>query len=137
MKGKLYRAGLLPYVIEDGVVKFLFMKPADSRYGGDQFQIAKGKVEEGETSEQAALREASEELGLVVSNVGRPVFLGEFLGRTSFYVAPVADKRQFMEPHFETGETAWLTVSEYQNVGRLLHLPIVQDAARVVYLTTR
>lgn len=137
MKGKLYRAGLLPYVIEDGVVKFLFMKPADHRYGGDRFQIAKGKVEDGETSEQAALREASEELGLVVGNIHPPMFLGEFLGRTSFYMAAVKDKTLFTEPHFETSETEWLSLSEYQHVGRALHLSIVQDAARAVYLTTR
>ena len=137
MKCKLYRAGLLPYVIEDGVVKFLFMKPADSRYGGDQFQIAKGKVEEGESSEQAALREASEELGLVRTNIGSPLFLGEVLGRTSFYVVAVKDKSIFTDPHFETSETAWMSVSEYQNSGRMLHLPIVQDAARAVYLTAR
>ena len=137
MKGKTYRAGLLPYVIEDGIVKFLFMKPADVRYGGDQFQIAKGKVEEGETSEQAALREASEELGLVETNIYRPIFLGEFLGRTSFFVVAVKDKSLFTDPHFETAETAWMSLNEYQNVGRMLHLPIVQDAARVVHLTTK
>lgn len=137
MKGKLYRAGLLPYVIEDGVVRFLFMKPADSRYGGEQFQIAKGKVEDGETSQQAAIREASEELGLIPSNVHPLIFLGEFLGRTSVFVAEVKDKFLFGVPHFETSETAWMTVSEYQSNGRMLHLPIVQDAARVVHLTAR
>lgn len=137
MKGKLYRAGLLPYVIEDGVIKFLFMKPSDHRYGGDRFQIAKGKVEAGETSEQAAIREASEELGLVVDNIHTPTFLGEFLGRTSVYMAAVKNKDLFVEPCSETSDTEWLTLAEYQSVGRALHLPIVQDAARTVHLTTR
>lgn len=137
MKGKLYRAGLLPYVIEGGELKFLFMRPADSRYGGDQFQIAKGKVEDGETTEQAAIREASEELGLVEENIGNVIYLGQFLGRTSFYVAEVKDKSLFNAPHFETDITAWLTLTEYQQVGRQLHIPIVQDAARAVYLTAR
>jgi ADP-ribose pyrophosphatase len=137
MKGKLYRAGLLPYVIENNEPKFLFMKPADARYGGDRYQIAKGKVEEGETSEQAAVREAMEELGLVETNISDPMFLGEYLGRTSFYMAKVFDKTLFNSPHFETSDTAWLTLAEYQDAGRQLHVPIVQDAVRTVYLTTK
>lgn len=137
MKTKLYRAGLLPYIVEEGSIKFLFMKPADSRFGGDRFQIAKGKVEEGETREQAALREASEELGLVLDNIDPPIYLGEFLGRTSFFLAAVKDKDNFNQPHFETGDTAWMTLPEFQNIGRTLHVPIVQDAARVAYLTTK
>ena len=137
MKGKLYRAGLLPYVIENNELKFLFMKPADSRYGGDRYQIAKGKVEEGETSEQAAIREATEELGLVETNISDTTFLGEYLGRTSFYLARVFDKVLFNSPHFETSDTAWLTLAEYQANGRELHIPIVQEAARTVYRTTK
>lgn len=137
MKSKLYRAGLLPYIVEDGHIKFLFMKPADPRFGGDRFQIAKGKVEDGESKEEAALREASEELGLVLDNIDAPVYLGDYLGRTSFYVAAVRNKTNFNQPHFETGETAWLSVSEFQNVGRALHVPIVQIAARTAYLTVK
>lgn len=137
MKSKLFRAGMLPYIIEGGVVKFLFMKPADIRYGGDKFQIAKGKIEDGETKEGAALREAFEELGLLPENIGEPVFLGDFLGRTSIYIVSVKDKSNFGTPHFETAETAWLSVSEFQVVGRGLHIPLVQDAVRVVHLTAK
>lgn len=137
MKGKLYRAGLLPYVIENGEVKFLFMRPADARYGGDRFQIAKGKIEEGETAEEAAIREASEELGLVSDNVERLTFLGQFLGRTSFYIAAIKDKSLFNAPHFETDITEWMTLSEFQQNGRALHTPIVQDALRAIYLTAK
>lgn len=137
MKNKLYRAGLLPYVVEGGKIKFLFMKPADFRYGGDAFQIAKGKIEDGETSEIAAIREAEEELGLIRSNIDNPIFIGEYLGRTSFFIARVIDKNKFNPPHFETGETIWMALDEFQHEGRYIHIPIVEAALRTAYLTTR
>lgn len=134
MKTKLFRAGLLPYIVENGEVKFLFMKPADSRYGGDRFQIAKGKIEDGETECEAAVREASEELGLVPENIEPPLYLGDFLGRTSIFLAKIKDKSQFGPPHFETCETAWLTVNQFNDIGRKLHSPIVECAADIVLL---
>lgn len=136
MRDKIYRAGLLPYVIENGEIFFLFMRPSDPRYGGDCFQIAKGKVEAGETNETAAIREASEELGLIPQNISHMWFLGNFLGRTSVFVASVADKHNFTEPHFETSETAWMSLNDYRSVGRELHYPIVEKAANMV-LTLR
>jgi 8-oxo-dGTP pyrophosphatase MutT (NUDIX family) len=137
MKNKLYRAGLLPYIIEDGEIKFLFMKPADFRYGGDAFQIAKGKIEDGETGEAAAIREAEEELGLIRGNIDNPIFIGEYLGRTSIFIARVFEKTKFNHPHFETSETSWMTFDQFQVEGRNLHVTIVQTAARAAYLTTR
>lgn len=138
MKDKIFRAGLLPYMIEtDGTVRFLLMKPADSRFGGDQFQMAKGKIEEGEETEHAALREAEEELGLITRNLKNLKFLGEYLGRTSVYMGEVRDPRLFNPPHFETSETIWMSLVEFQESGRSLHVHIIQDALRSIYLTTR
>jgi 8-oxo-dGTP pyrophosphatase MutT (NUDIX family) len=128
MKSKIYRAGMLPYIVEDGVIRFLFMRPADPRFGGAEFQIAKGKVEDGENFLQAAIREASEELGLLPENCVNIMKLGDYLGRTAMFLAEVRDKHRFGVPHFETGETAWLSAGEFKTVGRSLHIPIVNDA---------
>lgn len=136
MKGKLYRAGLLPYLFDKGELKFLTMKPADQRYGGDRFQMAKGKIEPGESASDAALREASEELGLRKRNIRDLTFLGTFLGRTSVFLAGVKDVTDFGEPHFETAETAWLTLSEFEQQGRSLHTPILREAALVASQVT-
>ena len=133
MKNKLYRAGLLPYVIEDGVIKFMLMKPADTDRGGDSFQIAKGKIEAGETADDAAIREAEEELGLIRTNMKSFRFLGNYLGRTSIFIAEIQDKTRFLSPHFETGETAWMTLSQFGETGRSLHLDIIQDATRLIF----
>jgi 8-oxo-dGTP pyrophosphatase MutT (NUDIX family) len=136
MSRKIYRAGLIPYIVEDNIIKLLFMKPSDPMYGGEQFQIAKGKVEEGESDMEAAIREATEELGLVEDNIDHLIHMGVFLGRTSFFIARVKDASAFVEPHFETAETRWMTLSEFQLEGRQLHQPIVQDAVRSIHLTT-
>lgn len=125
---KVYRAGTIPYIVENGEVKMMFMRPSDAEYGGDKFQLAKGKVEDSERTMDAALREAKEELGLFVGNVVRTEEVGVFMGRTTVYVAKIKDRIMFGEPSFETAETTWLTLDEFMEIGRELHRPVVQAA---------
>lgn len=129
---KIYRAGVIPFVKEGDEVRMMFMKPSKPKYGGDTFQIAKGKQEEGEDIKDTALREAKEELGLFEGNIKQLDKVGEFLGRTSVYIAHIKDKTMFGDPHFETGEIAWLTEDEFMDVGRDLHKPVVKAAYRKI-----
>lgn len=130
----VYRAGLIPYYIgEDGNVRMLFMKPSDPEYGGDCFQIAKGKVEDDDASHMAAaLREAKEEIGLFVGNVILTEEVGVFMGRTTVFVSKIKDNSMFGEPSFETGDVAWMTLDEFLDTGRDLHRPVVQAAYRLI-----
>lgn len=123
-KKKILRAGFIPYYIENKNVYVMLMKPSDEKYGGDKFQLAKGRVESGETSLEAALREANEELGLKYSNIEDISYLGTFLGYTDVYYGKVIDKNDFQETTYETGETAWMTVEEFLDKGRDLHKPL-------------
>ena len=41
-KEKVNRAGVIPFYLEEGEIKMLFMKPSDPKFGGKCFQIAKG-----------------------------------------------------------------------------------------------
>ena len=41
------RGGVVPYYIKDGTILMMFMKPSDKNFGGERFQIAKGKIEKG------------------------------------------------------------------------------------------
>ena len=127
---KIHRSGVLPYVIEDDEIQILFMKPSDPQFGGDVYQMAKGKHEEGETAEEAGLREAGEELGLFEGNVESKHNLGVFLGRTTVLVCKIKDKDMFGDPHFETASTKWMTPEEFQKEGRDLHKPVVKAAVR-------
>lgn len=132
MSKKVERSGVIPYIIEDGQIKLMFMKPSDPKFGGDQFQIAKGKHEEGESAMEAGLREAGEELGLFVGNIEEAINLGTFLGRTTIVVAKIKDKALFGDPHFETKEVRWMTPEEFNNEGRDLHKPVIKAAVRII-----
>lgn len=123
---KIYRAGIIPFYVEDTNIYMLFMKPSDEKYGGKYFQIAKGKREDGETNIQAALREGFEELGLLKENIETIIEVGNFLGRTNIFLAKIKDKNNFTEFHFETEKTEWLTFEDFKEKGRSLHVPIIQ-----------
>ena len=129
-KEKINRGGVIPYYVEEGEIKMLFMKPSDPKFGGKDFQIAKGKQEDGESDEEAAFREAGEELGLFKGNVVDKHDLGNFLGRTRIYVAEIEDPNMFCDPDFETGEVKWMTPEQFNATGRDLHRPIVKAAKR-------
>jgi len=129
-KEKIYRSGVLPYIIKDDEIQILFMKPSDPKYGGDSFQMAKGKQEEGESPLETALREGGEELGLFKHNIEQTYDLGVMLGRTNIYVVKIKDPNLFGDPHFETSETSWMTPEMYYQWGRRLHIPVVKAAVR-------
>lgn len=131
-KKLVYRAGTIPYIIEEGQVWMLFMRPSDPEYGGDAFQIAKGKIEDGEETLVAGLREANEELGLVSSNIISTEEVGTFMGRTTVFVARVKMREFFGEPGFETSETKWMTVEQFNQSGRDLHRPVVKSAYKKI-----
>lgn len=130
----IYRAAVIPYIVEDGVIRMLFMSPSDTTFGGDAPQIAKGRIEIGETAEQTARREGHEELGLKESNIESFYELGVFLGRTTFYVAKVKDKADFDIPHFETKDTRWMTLEEFSIDGRDIHQAVVNTAVNFIEL---
>ena len=136
-KNKQNRGGVIPYFIKDDEVKMMFMQPSDGKYGGSEFQIAKGKIDEGESIEDGAFREAEEELGLFIPNTRNRKNLGTFLGRMTVYVAevidPAADK--FGDPVKETAAVKWMTPEEFQAEGRDLHKPIIKAALRSIKRT--
>jgi 8-oxo-dGTP pyrophosphatase MutT (NUDIX family) len=131
-KEKVYRAGVIPFYVEEGEIKMLFMQPSDPKFGGEHFQVAKGKQEEGETDKETAFREAGEELGLFNGNIIEKHDLGNFLGRTRIFLAEIEDPNMFGDPDFETGAVKWLTLNEFKDIGRDLHKPIVKAAVRCI-----
>lgn len=131
-KKLVYRAGTIPYIVENGEIQLMFMKPSDPEFGGPEFQIAKGRVEDDEDFQTAAIREAKEELGLFSGNVLLIEDVGNFLGRTQVYVAKIKDKDMFGEPSFETCDVRWMTVEQFEQEGRPLHVPVVKAANRVI-----
>lgn len=128
------RAGAIPfYIDENGEVQMFFMKPSDPMYGGPDFQVAKGKVDENESFFDAGIREATEELGLKTHNIEDVMRLGHYLHTITMFVAKITDPKDFNDPDYETGETRWMTVREfYSDGGRDLHMDMVQDAYSLI-----
>lgn len=124
---KIYRAGIVPFYVDKSTVYMLFMKPSDPKYGGDSFQIAKGKRDEDESDESAALREGFEELGLLKENIEELINAGAHLGRTTVFLARIKDKENFTAYHYETAETRWLSLDEFEAIGRSIHVPVVRQ----------
>lgn len=133
-KKKINRGGLIPYFQREGEIYMLFMKPSRAKFGGDVFQIAKGKQEEGEDIAQTAIREAKEELGLFPGNIVHLDNLGVWLGRTTVFIAQIKDPNMFGDPTTpeEVKEVRWMTLSEFTSQGRGLHKPVVKAAHRKI-----
>lgn len=126
------RAGVIPYYIEEDQIKMMFMQPADKKYGGDNFQIAKGKLEDGEDPKQGGLREAAEELGLFSGNIKETYDLGKFLNNHHIYVSKIKDPDMFGDHDEETAAVKWMTAEQFEAEGRVLHKPIIKAAVRLI-----
>lgn len=131
-KNIIFRAGIIPYFVDNGVIKYNFMKPSDPTYGGSDWQIAKGRVENDDDNLSTALREGAEELGLKESNIISITELGVHLGRTSIYICKVASMTDFNQFHYETGEVAWLSLADFEVVGRNIHVPVIRAAEQYI-----
>lgn len=132
MGKKTQRAGVVPfYVTDDGDHRMMFMKPSDAKYGGGEFQLAKGKVDPGENPLEAGVREANEELGLRESNIKWLEKVGVFLVTHHIYIVEVysMDGSDFDKVTFETGDVSWMSEDEFMSTGRKLHAPIVKACA--------
>ena len=126
------RAGFIPYYKVDDVIYMMFMKPSDSKYGGSDFQLAKGHVDHGEDAQTAAMREANEELGLLSRNVKSIHLLGRFMGYTDIFYGEIKDKNDFISTTYETGETAWMTQDDFASTGRTLHRHVVEKLLKEI-----
>jgi 8-oxo-dGTP pyrophosphatase MutT (NUDIX family) len=129
-----FKAGVVPYVIQNGIIKMLFMVPSDAAYGGTQPCISKGGSDPGETPQQTAVREGEEELGLPASIYTQvyPSAKARIAGMTSsydFYVFAGQMKSMPSKIPFghEVGAVHWLTMEEYQKYGRKNQLALVQQ----------
>lgn len=141
-KEKAFKAGMIPFFRRaDGTIIMQFMVSSDARYGGAAPQISKGNIDPGEDVMTAALREAHEELGLKENNIlaagMRVVHEGLFELKTTSYdmtifAAEVISLDDFVDPHYETAYTVWLTREQFAKYGRKQHRDLVEHAFNLV-----
>lgn len=89
-------AGLLLYRVRDGVTEVLLIHPGGPFWRNKDigaWQIPKGLIEAGENPLAAALREAAEELGMILTGVAIP--LGEVRQAGGKYVEAFALQADF------------------------------------------
>lgn len=137
-KEKAVKAGIIPFFRRtDGSIIMQFMVSSDARYGGAAPQISKGNIDPGEDVVTAALREGHEELGLkesnLIANQMRTVHAGLFeLKSTSYdmtiFSVEVQNLSDFVDPHYETAYTVWLTREQFAKYGRKQHRDLVERA---------
>jgi 8-oxo-dGTP pyrophosphatase MutT (NUDIX family) len=125
---KIERAGIIPFIKMGDNIEFMFMKPSDPKFGGNDWQIAKGHIDGEEDALTAALREGHEELGLREDNIKSIKYIGEHLGSTKLFICEVYDKNAFDQFHYETGDIIWLTKDSFIEVGRDIHKKIIEMA---------
>lgn len=123
----VHKAGFVPYFVEDGVVKMMFMISSDAKFGGADPMLSKGHIDDGEDVKAAAFREAEEELGLKLSNVKPETIRVGWIGRLrglketytlAMYLGEVKSQTDFLDPHYETEAVVWLTLNEFIKKGR-------------------
>lgn len=132
---KRARAGLIPFLRgEDGELSYLMMVSSDPKFGGPRPMISKGKIEPGESKEQAAIREAEEELGFKQRNArGRIRSIADervtlYSGAYDLAVfgVEIMDRYDFDKWCDETEYTLWMTLEDIRQNGRKDHVKYVE-----------
>jgi predicted NUDIX family NTP pyrophosphohydrolase len=130
------RGAIIPYIIIDGECYIALMKPSDPKYGGPDFQIAKGVQEGDENITQTAIREGEQELGLKITNEPKLLWNNEKTGMNYFMVE--MDKKVALHPQvnedgiMETGEAKWFHISEAEKIIRDWQRPVINIFKRAL-----
>ena len=131
---KRARAGLIPFFKDSIGIKYLMMVCSDPKFGGSRPMISKGKIEEGESTLEAALREAEEELGFKQRNC-RGEIIPIFDGRQELYSGAyhltvygieIQDRYDFDKWCDETAYTEWHSLETFKERGRKDHIKFIE-----------
>ena len=114
------RAGVYPiHTNEKGQMFVYMMVPSDPMFGGPLPQLGKGGIDDGESAEQAAMREGYEELGLIASNVARMTRLTSVNVRgkqeqylLTVFAAELKDPDNFDPYGWESKWAGWIELEE-------------------------
>jgi 8-oxo-dGTP diphosphatase len=88
----------------------------------DDWSLPKGHIEEGESREQAALREIKEETGIdarIVHSLGEAVYFfrkrgGDLVRKTVYHFLMEAQSVKLGKPNWEVTEARWVPITEAQ-----------------------
>jgi 8-oxo-dGTP pyrophosphatase MutT (NUDIX family) len=123
---------LIPYMRWENELYFLCMRPSNATFGGDAYQFCKGRIEDGETSAIAAMREATEELGIIPYYGSEPVFVKRIMNDTCDLFICEYNFNSYPKTKEETIHTAFLSEREFMLIGRDWQRPIAHIVAKFI-----
>jgi len=120
-----YSAGGVVFRQMDGRYEIL----AVNRARHSDWSLPKGHIEQGETREQAAIREVKEETGVdarIIEPIGEIIYFfrkpkGALVRKSVFYYLMEAQSYELTGPNWEVSEARWITLEQapvlltYQN----------------------
>jgi len=106
------------------------MIPSSPEFGGTSPQMAKGNVDGGENIIEAAIREGTEEIGLVKNNIKRIEKVGvayymDFGVELHAFVCVLHDNDDWDVPGYEAKSTQWVNITR--------DLDTVREQQRVIF----
>ena len=131
---KPVRKAVRCYLIKDNKVVVTKYKESNKKSG--YYEIPGGKIEEGETSEQAAIREMKEETGLNVKNLKyKGNMIIEYPNRIFDFNVFLCNEYEGKPQEFEENTSEWIEITELLKKEKILSQIMLLDRFFIKGLT--
>lgn len=120
----ILKSGFIPFVKNNKTIEILLMVPSNPKFGGNMPQFAKGEIEKNLSPLENALKEAEEELGLIIENILFNKYLCKEKNIYWFYGELKNKKTKSF--CFETKEIIWCNINNAINIIRNDQIPILE-----------
>ena len=123
---KQIRKAVRCYLIKDEKVVVTKYKEKNKKFG--YYDIPGGKIEEGETSEQTAIREMKEETGLKVEKLKyKGNMIIEYPNRIFDFDVYITDEGEGKTQEFEENTSEWMEINELLQKEKILSNIMILD----------
>jgi len=123
---KQIRKAVRCYLIKDRKVVVTKYKEGNKKFG--YYDIPGGKIEEGETSEQTAIREMKEETGLKVENLKyKGNMIIEYPNRIFDFDVFITNESEGEPQEFEENTSEWIEINELLQKEKILSNIMILD----------
>ena len=131
---KPIRKAVRCYLVKDNKVVVTKYKEGNKKVG--YYEIPGGKIEEGETSEQTAIREMKEETGLKIKNLKyKGNMIIEYPNRIFNFEVFICNESEGEPQDFEENTSEWIEINELLKKERILSNIMILDRFFIKGLT--
>ena len=123
---KPIRKAVRCYLIKDNKIVVTKYKEGNKKVG--YYDIPGGKIEEGETPEQAAIREMKEETGLLINNLNyKGNMIIEYPNRIFDFDVFICSECEGEPQEFEENTSEWIQINEFLKKEKILANAMILD----------